>query len=498
MPPPGGGRPGAVSADPAGKKGGVSGLDKDNKELERLIEDMANEMPTWDRFVRDLVSTATWSEAVNSASEWLSANMDGIKPEVWRTALPYMMAVFSLMDLGMRFADLNRGKKREIIPLKDYKELIIQASEEIDVIWGAIKHFYPDIQDGADGTPNPEGLAIARDMLERLAAAIVEHASLPKPSPKIKTKRATSAILGLSKVEGNLFNVKHYEELFGQDGGEIRLKTGTIGKKKEAVVTLLSVDWDEKELRERGISIPSWNRLTAFDRAVYTAVASLHFAGNQYITSRMVFQVLCGNKAKANPTQEILNQIAKSIERMSRIRVTIDAREEVQARHNVRAEFSGNLLSTQTARVFINGVMRDCIEINTEPILHRYARAKKQIAQMDVRMLDAPVSNTLENIELKDYLMRRVAGAKSEKGKMTNVILYSTLYEYLGLDEAEYSEQALRNKKKDVRDATKRIFEVWTALGEISGFHEVSKGRVKEKIVFELASYKKGDKKGGE
>ena len=314
--------------------------------------------------------------------------------------------------------------------------------------------------------------------------ALWDNIEQKDPSIKSKTTRAKETVLSLSKIEDNLFNPANHDELFGQHGKSLEDKTDfrVLTDRKKDVVTLLSVDWDENDLKERGVNIPSWNRLTAFDRAVCTAVASLFFAGNRHLTSRMVYQVLCGNKAKVNPTPDILKQISRSISRMSVIRVTVDATAEVRAKRNVRAEYEDYLLNTTIVRATINGVMADCVQVNTPPILYLYANAKNQIARMNIKMLDAPINNTPENIELKDYLMRRISGTRSDKSKLNNTIRYDTIYEYLELEATGYSVQGLRDKKKAVRDTVKRILEDWTTKGEIKGFNEVSEGRTKTKI----------------
>ena len=301
---------------------------------------------------------------------------------------------------------------------------------------------------------------------------------------KVKTtvKRAKEAIWELSKVGHETFHPKDFALLFGQNekNDDDRELYSVLTHEKKNVVTFMSISWDAGKL-------PSLQRLTGFDEAVYNAVGSLYYSDNKYITSNMIYQTFTGNKEqKQNPTKEMLNAIWDSVKRMSLIRLDIDATQEVKAKLNIRAEYSGNLLATEMSRVEINGAVRDCIKMLAAPILFRYADAKNQIARANIKMLDVPLSKTPENITLTDYLAQRVLMAKSKKGDVGNTILYDTLYKHLGLEEAGYTEQGLRHKKKDIRSATKKILEHWKCKGEIKGYEEVLEGRtiVKIKILF--------------
>ena len=199
----------------------------------------------------------------------------------------------------------------------------------------------------------------------------------------------------------------------------------------------------------------------------------------------MVYQFLCGNKAKVNPTQNILKRISDSIEKMSKIRVTINAEMEVKARQNIQAEYRDYLLNTRAACVNINGVMLDCVEINTEPVLYKYSESKKQIARADVKMLDMPINNTTENIILKDYLLRRLLGMQNDKSKLSNVLRYATIYDYLGIKK-DSSLQEYEKKKKRVRDTVKMILSDWKDKNKISGFTEQTEGRKIVKVYITL------------
>jgi len=67
--------------------------------------------------------------------------------------------------------------------------------------------------------------------------------------------------------------------------------------------------------------------------------------------------------------------------------------------------------------------------------LYDYAEDKNQISRVNIEMLQAPINNTTENIELKFHLLRLILSMKNPKSKLKPIIRYDALYKYLGIDE---------------------------------------------------------------
>ena len=95
-------------------------------------------------------------------------------------------------------------------------------------------------------------------------------------------------------------------------------------------------------------------------------------------------------------------------------------------------------------------------------------------------MLQAPVNNTTENIELKFYLLRLISSMKNSKSKIKHIIRYDTLYEYLQIETSD------KFKKKDIRDRVKKILSFWVKQGFILGFEEEWEGRNIAKVKISL------------
>ena len=389
---------------------------------------------------------------------------------------------------------VKRMQEQDIISAAEMLTTRIGDAISMEYVWNKIKHLYPEIPDGPDCTVSPMGIDILNKILDAFTDARLKIKIKLEPTEKVTAKRAREAVFDLTKVNNEIFNPANNIEFVSNHGKEpyerepLLIRTGQ--KKGRDVITLLDVDWNEDDLKKRGINIPSWHRLTAFDREVYTAVGSLYLAAeeNRVLTRAMIFRVLSGNKDNASPTPEMLEAIDRSIERMSVIRVTINATQEVKAGYNVEDTYSDYLLNTTIARRTMYGKTVEAIKINTPPILYIYANAKNQIARMNVKMLDAPVNNTQENIMLKGYLARRLATAKGKKEERWRTIKYDTIYEYLGLRAEDFKSRAeFDNKKKYVRDkGVKPILEYWKKEGEIKAFREERDGKKIAKIILEF------------
>ena len=98
-------------------------------------------------------------------------------------------------------------------------------------------------------------------------------------------------------------------------------------------------------------------------------------------------------------------------------------------------------------------------------------------------MLDTPLSNTSENIELKGYLLRRIASLRNSKNNMSDTIRYDTLFEYLRINN---SEKALRQKHQEIRKKVKQLLDFWIEKGLISSYKEEKEGKSIAKITITL------------
>ena len=298
----------------------------------------------------------------------------------------------------------------------------------------------------------------------------------------VTTRRPQEAVFGVTKVEMAAFSNKRNSRLYNE---RFPIHVGVGKQKGRPVDAIVSIDF--KEMKKLGVTIENEQRLTPYDREIHNAVSTLCAAGNEYINPQMIFQVLSGNTGqRAKISNEAREKILRSIDKMRYTEIEIDAAEEVQVGWNKKATYKGALIPSERVEVVkLNGQETvDSIHLFRNPPLYDYANNKNQIDRVDIKMLNAPVSNTPENIELKGYLMRQISIMKNPHSNLKAVIRYDTLFEYLGIEAP--NKDALKHKQKEIRDKTKKFLDFWLKEGFIKNYSEEKEGRVIAKIKIEI------------
>ncbi|MBR0167074.1 MAG: hypothetical protein IJQ08_00210 [Synergistaceae bacterium] len=300
------------------------------------------------------------------------------------------------------------------------------------------------------------------------------------------TTRASSYSFGTSKVEGLAFdpakNPAIYRTLL-----PVKINVSNRKSTRKKIETLFSIDFSD--LKKEGVAIAFEYRITPYDREIHNAVATLAVAGNEFINPSMIFQLLSGNTQSRNDmSPETRKNILRSIDKMMATIITIDASAEVNAHMITKTTgiYKGYLIPAERIEVIeLNGQkVTDCIHLLRTPPLYEYARDKNQIGSIEISMLDTPLSNTSENIELKGYLLRRIASLRNSKNNMSDTIRYDSLFEYLRIDAP--TKEALKKKRQEVRKKVKQFLDFWIEKGLISSYEEQNEGKSIAKIVISL------------
>ena len=228
-----------------------------------------------------------------------------------------------------------------------------------------------------------------------------------------------------------------------------------------------------------------------FNRAVLDSALSLFLAGNTHFTAESIYYEMTGNNRRSrHPNREILKDIVNVIEILMHSWIFIDATEEAKAKgYNFKeTHFESHLLPLDGLHVVLmNGVQVDAYEFLKEPALFSYAKQKGQVLTCLTDMLTLPESlyMTRENIILQRYLIERIEGMKNVKSHLGCVILYESIYELLGKQEAS------RVIKGKIRDKVKAFLDNWKDLAYIKDYHEESQGRLIRSIRIELFEHEK-------
>ncbi len=302
----------------------------------------------------------------------------------------------------------------------------------------------------------------------------------------INTSYVNNIILDLNKISNIAFNPEKNLALY--KGNLQRIAMERKGSKKE-INTLVSINFDSKAMKEKGLNIHGTEKLAPFDKIVLDAVNTLYFEGhNEYITTAMVFHVMSGDINK-RITPKYSENINNSLIKLLFTHITIEASEEAQMYPNLKDfKYDSTILPGDMVRAKLNGTEVACIHIYKTPPLYLYANHKNQISKVDIALLQKPFAEGIhenqESMALLHYLLRRIVAVKS----LSNAIKYETLYHELGKDDAT------RKVKFLVRENAKKILDAWkgSTFGDIKfiDYAEKSLGKTPHEITLKCEYHK--------
>lgn len=236
---------------------------------------------------------------------------------------------------------------------------------------------------------------------------------------KITAKPIDKTDIQLDKVNGNI-----WDYLEGADAnGQLALNIGVErkGSGKEINVAY-SVNFDELDKID---NLKITRRLTPYDHRVHNAVSALFNAGYEVMGIRQIYNAMgrTGSAGKGD-----IEKINDSLTKMAGAHIFIDNYEESTAYSSKpHFKYDGKALPMERITAEINGNVTDAaIHLFREPPLMSFARERKQITTIKVRLLDSPLKRTDDNIRLEDYLIEETARIKN--GKRQAKIRYETLF----------------------------------------------------------------------
>lgn len=218
---------------------------------------------------------------------------------------------------------------------------------------------------------------------------------------------------------------------------------------------------------------------TSLDKEVHDAVVSLYAAGNNVFSPAMVYRTMAGKTDSAFVPQEKIQEVTASIYKCMSSIITIDASEEAPI-YGLDAMYSQNLIYAKAVTLKTKGWEVSAFKLIDEPVLFKYAKLKRQVFAVPLRVLDTPPSKTNEVIVLQGYFVRIVETLRRSPSNTANIILYSSLYELL--DCADATKQKLQR----IRSHIKAILDYWVEIGYISSYHETVRDRAKFSLVLDI------------
>lgn len=311
----------------------------------------------------------------------------------------------------------------------------IMILENEDLIKEELKKrgFTGDMYTLADSS-DPTEQQIFMDAFHAVVEAIGKDSSIEESErlTNVITQKANSIEYPLDKINSNTWSKK---QSFATNVNTKKRNS----KSEQDIKILYAVDFSQLE-KITNISISK--ELTAYDKRVYIAVAALFNAGNEIMSTPMIYHAM---GFTGEPGKSDKEQIYNSIIKMRFTAIHIDTTKEASIYEYPKVEYNSALLPSDDARnVLINGNLTErAIRFYIEPPLIAFAKGRGQLTTFDIKVLQSPLSKTDINLKIEDYLLERIASAKHG---WQSKILYKTVAEKAGIESMSIDNQ--RNLKK--------------------------------------------------
>lgn len=304
-----------------------------------------------------------------------------------------------------------------------------------------------------------------RDVLEA-----DEQQGTLKPPISITTHPIDSADFPLDKVNANVWKL-----LEGAQPGQYGFDFGGEWVEVDEETGLIDVGFNAANQRDKanGIAVPLTycidfseledsitKKLEPYDKRVCIAVAALFNAGYETMTLQQVYNAMgyTGKIGKADKAK-----INDSITKMGAAKLRLDNMQEASYYNRATFAYDGNVIPMERIQALVNGqVVESAIHVFREPPPISFARERKQITTVSVKLLESPLSKTSDNIQLEDYLIERISRIKRDKGKTSNKILLETLYRNTGI--------TTKKQKQRASGKITKLLEHYKACGFIEGY----------------------------
>lgn len=268
-------------------------------------------------------------------------------------------------------------------------------------------------------------------------------------------------------------------------------------------------------------------KLTAFDKAVYEAVATRFYYWKLdndqkplYITPQEIWRTMNGKKtgdSSSRPGKTKLQKICNSLDKMRFTRVFMDISEEIKPfklqindERIEKGRIDTYLLeSSKVTFMTDKGNKVEGYRITEEPIIYTYNSLKDHLLFVPYDLLDTSANTSdSENVtEFRNYLLQQIqlmknAGEGKGNFKRNNIILLATIYEGTGIlppeeranSTAFTSDNArqtyIRKTRKADREKIEGILDAWKDKKWIKDYDAINGNNEKLKAKQQAKGYR--------
>ena len=226
------------------------------------------------------------------------------------------------------------------------------------------------------------------------------------------------------------------------------------------------------------------------DELILNAIYSFMKAGHSLFTSRKLLQHIFGNVSD-HFQKEIVETIESHIENMSYMKLTYNFKDNlgndsyividgeqyhpVAIRENLLDIAVLELKSVTLKKPFL------VYQIKEKSPIFKYAECFSQITSWSTEYMAVPCRKTIQNALIVNYLLTKISLMKNKHNNyVNNGILFESIYEDLKLD------VNTRDKKKNIRNNIKMMFDYWIEAKLLTSYEFVKSGQAFYKIVFKI------------
>ena len=248
--------------------------------------------------------------------------------------------------------------------------------------------------------------------------------------PSVGVSRIEKVVFPIDKVNRNIWSAL---EAHKKDDKQIQYAIDARKTGSETPVDItFCLDFSELE------SVSITRKLEPYDKRVYLATAALFNRGYVIFNMQQVYNAM-GYNGRMSKTDTL--KINNSLSKMSSAKIHIDNINESSIYNYVNFQYDGALLPMERITASVNNqVAESAIHIFREPPMVSFARERKQITTINLKVLSSPLSKTNENIELEDYFIEEIN--RIRRGERVPKMLYETIFENTGIKTKKQKQRA--------------------------------------------------------
>lgn len=250
--------------------------------------------------------------------------------------------------------------------------------------------------------------------------------------PDIAASKLKNIDFPIDKVNRDIWGLLKYST-----NGQITYAKYNVARNgsKQAIDILYSLDFSGLENDE---NITITRKLEPYDKRVYVAIAARFNAGYDMMTIQQIYNDM-GYTGRAGASD--IEKINAAITKMKIAQLYIDNLAEASNYKYDHFKYDGSLLPMERITAIINGQTAEAaIHVFREPPMVSFARKRKQLTTVEIKLFNSPLNKTNANIALEDYLIEEIARIK--KGGRNSKMLYKTIYENANITTAKQKQRA--------------------------------------------------------